>query len=191
MDHTPRPLRVDAARNRARILEVAYTAFAEDGLSVSLDDIARRAGVGPGTVHRHFPAKDDLMRAVIEDRLTQLTDQGRALLANDPAEDALFDFVRTAVLRWGAADRGLSEALAGVGIDVATLLPHAEAAFLGVLGDLLRAAQKAGAVRQDIDVSQVKALLVGCEAIQAYRPDLAADVIDIALDGLRPLSRHM
>jgi hypothetical protein len=129
---------------------------------------------------------DDLIRAVLEDRLTQLTDQGRAQLATHAAEDALFDFLRTIVLRWGATDRGLAQALAGMGIDVSTLLPDAEAAFIGVLGDLLRAAQQAGAVRGNIDVSQVKALMVGCQAIQAYRPDLAAGVIDIALDGLRP-----
>jgi len=59
-----RPLRADAARNRARVLEVAYDTFAAEGLSVPIDEIARRAGVGAGTVYRHFPTKDDLFLAV-------------------------------------------------------------------------------------------------------------------------------
>ena len=77
------------------------------------------------------------------------------------------------VLQWGATDRGLADALAGVGIDVETAMPEAEDAFLGVLGELLRAAQKAGTVRRDVDVADVKAILVGCQAMQAYKPEAA------------------
>ena len=69
MTQTDRPLRADAARNRARVLEVAYDTFAAEGLSVPIDEIARRAGVGAGTVYRHFPTKEDLFRAVVDDRL--------------------------------------------------------------------------------------------------------------------------
>ena len=71
MAQPDRPLRADAARNRARVLEVAYDTFAAEGLSVPIDEIARRAGVGAGTVYRHFPTKDDLYRAVVEDRHQQ------------------------------------------------------------------------------------------------------------------------
>ena len=74
------------------------------------------------------------------------------------------------VLEWGATDQGLADALAGVGIDVATAMPDVEEDFLGLLGDLLRAAQKAGTVRRDVDVRDVKAMLVGCQAMQAYPP---------------------
>src|ERR1700754_3345912 len=139
-----RPLRADAARNRARVLEVAYDTFAEEGLSVPIDEIARRAGVGAGTVYRHFPTKDDLYRAVVEDRIGTIVQQGRVLLDSDAAGDALFDFLRSMVLQWGATDQGLAEALAGVGIDIATAMPEVEADFLRMLGDLLRAGQKAG-----------------------------------------------
>ena len=85
-----RPLRADAARNRARVLEVAYQTFADEGLSVPIDEIARRAGVGAGTVYRHFPTKDDLYRAVIEDRLQSITDAAAVCaLANAERPDVV------------------------------------------------------------------------------------------------------
>jgi AcrR family transcriptional regulator len=180
-----RPLRADAARNRARVLEVAYDTFAAEGLSVPIDEIARRAGVGAGTVYRHFPTKEDLFRAVVEDRIQRIVEQGRDLLAEGDPGDALFTFLRSMVLEWGATDRGLSEALAGLGIDVKASMPEAEGAFLAVLGDLLRAAQKAGAVRDDLRVPDVKAIVVGAQAMQAYTPENADRLLEVVLDGLR------
>src|SRR5271163_2118284 len=150
-------LRADAARNRARVLEVAYETFAAEGLSVPIDEIARRADVGAGTVYRHFP----------------------------PGE-ALFTFLLSMVLQWGAADRGLVDALAGLGIDINTSVPEAEEAFLGLLGEMLSAAQESGTARKDVGVPEVKALLVGCQAVETYNSDLAGQVTNIALDGLRP-----
>ena len=185
MSEIERPLRADAARNRARVLEVAYETFAADGLSVPIDEIARRAGVGAGTVYRHFPAKEDLFRAVIADRIRGIVDEGRTLLAGADPADALFSFLRSMVLQWGAADRGLVDALAGAGIDVNTVVPEAEDEYLAVLGDLLRAAQQAGAVRRDVTVAEVKALLVGCQAMQTYNADVAARVTNVVFDGLR------
>ena len=131
MAQPDRPLRADAARNRARVLEVAYETFAAEGLSVPIDEIARRAGVGAGTVYRHFPTKEDLFRAVVEDRLRSIVDEGRALLDTEDAGEALFIFLRSMVLQWGATDRGLAEALAGFGIDIKAALPEAEDDFLG------------------------------------------------------------
>ena len=89
------------------------------------------------------------------------------------------------VLQWGATDRGLADALAGVGIDIKDAVPDAEEAFLALLGELLRAAQKAGTVRRDVDVPDVKAIVVGCQAMQAYRPDTAERLTEVVLDGLR------
>ncbi|HET6735975.1 TetR/AcrR family transcriptional regulator [Mycobacterium sp.] len=185
MSEPARPLRVDAARNRARVLEVAYETFAAEGLSVPIDEIARRAGVGAGTVYRHFPTKDDLFRAVIEDRLRRIVDDGRALLASADPGEALFTFLRSMVLDWGATDQGLVDALAGVGIDIKDAVPDAEEAFLGLVGELLRAAQKAGTVRRDVDVPDVKTIVVGAQAMQAYRPDTAERLTEVMLDGLR------
>jgi AcrR family transcriptional regulator len=180
-----RPLRADAVRNRARVLEVAYETFAAEGLAVPIDEIARRAGVGAGTVYRHFPTKEDLFRAVIEDRISQIVDAGRAQLTSGNPGEALFTFLRSMVLQWGAMDRGLGEALAGVGIDIKDAVPEAEGAFLGLLGELLRAAQTAGTVRRDVDVLDVKAIVVGCQAMQAYTPEAAQRLTEVVLDGLR------
>jgi len=185
MAEPARPLRADAARNRARVLEVAYETFAADGLAVPIDEIARRAGVGAGTVYRHFPTKEDLFRAVIEDRLSRIVDDGRALLASGDPREALFTFLRSMVLEWGATDQGLVDALAGIGINIKDAVPDAEDAFLGLLGDLLRAGQKAGTVRRDVDVPDVKAIVVGAQAMQAYRPDTAERLTEVVLDGLR------
>jgi AcrR family transcriptional regulator len=185
MAEPARPLRADAARNRARVLEVAYETFAAEGLGVPIDEIARRAGVGAGTVYRHFPTKEDLYRAVVEDRLRRIVDDGRALLAHEGPEQALFTFLRSMVLEWGATDKGLSDALAGLGIDVKASIPEAEKEFLGVLGDLLRAAQDAGTVRRDLDVRDVKALMVGAQAMQSYNAATADRLTEVVLDGLR------
>lgn len=179
-----RPLRADAARNRARVLEVAYDTFAAEGLSVPIDEIARRAGVGAGTVYRHFPTKEDLYRAVVEDRIQRIVNEGRDLLAaDDPG--SLFVFLRSVVLQWGAADRGLADALAGIGIDIKTAMPDAEEAFLGILGELLESAQAAGVARGDVDVADVKAILSGCLGVQAANPEAAGRLTEVVLDGLR------
>jgi len=180
-----RPLRADAARNRARVLEVAYQTFAAEGLSVPIDEIARRAGVGAGTVYRHFPTKEALFVAVVDDRMQRLVDDGRALLECGEPGEALFNYLRSIVLQWGATDRGLVDALAGYGVDVATATPDAEDAFLALLDELLRAAQRAGTARQDIGVREVKAILVGCQAMEAYNSALAERVTDVVVDGLR------
>lgn len=186
MSEPSRPLRADAARNRARVLEVAYDTFASEGLSVPIDEIARRAGVGAGTVYRHFPTKDDLFRAVVEDRIGRIVDEGRAVARGEDPAVGLFVFLRSVVLEWGATDQGLKEALAGSGIHVEAVKAETEKAFLAVLGDLLQKAQDAGAARDDLDVRDVKAILAGCFAVQAASPDSAGRLVDVVLAGLRP-----
>jgi AcrR family transcriptional regulator len=188
MAQPERPLRADAARNRARVLAVAYETFAAEGLSVPIDEIARRADVGAGTVYRHFPTKEALFQAVIADRLHRIIDDGYTLLNSDDPGEALFTFLLSMVLQWGAADRGLVDALAGLGIDINTSVPEAEDAFLGLLGELLSAAQESGTARKDVGVPEVKALLVGCQAVETYDSDLAEQVTNIALDGLRSVA---
>ena len=180
-----RPLRADAARNRARVLETAYETFAAEGLAVPIDEIARRAGVGAGTVYRHFPTKEDLFRAVVDSRIRHIIDQGRGLLDDPGPGEALFAFLRSMVLDWGATDQGLVEALAGMGIDVDSVNPDADAAFRGLLGELLSAAQHARTVRADVDVAEIKALLVGCQAMQGYDQARAERVTGVVIDGLR------
>jgi AcrR family transcriptional regulator len=176
-------MRADAARNRARVLEVAYETFAAEGLAVPIDEIARRAGVGPGTVYRHFPTKEALFHAVIEDRVRSIVDRARALLEADPGT-ALFEFMREMV-KTAAADHGIADALAGYGVDIDAAAPGAEAAFLGVLEELLAGAQRAGTVRRDVGGAEVMALMTVCKSTEQYDHGLADRVAEIIVDGLR------
>ncbi|HTI78106.1 MAG TPA: TetR/AcrR family transcriptional regulator [Mycobacterium sp.] len=178
-DQPERPLRADAARNRARVLEAALEAFAAEGLSVPIDEIARRAGVGAGTVYRHFPAKEDLVGAVIADQMQRIIDGGYALLDEGKPGEALFTFLRAAV-EWSATNRGLVDTLGDSEIKV-----KEEGKFLDLLGELLRVAQEAGTVRKDVGVADVKALMVGLQAMQSYNDDAAERLTEVVLDGLR------
>src|SRR5215469_9258998 len=114
MDDAERPLRADARRNRDRILQVAFETFAAEGLSVSVHEIARRAGVGTGTVSRHFPTKEALYEAIVLARVERLYSHAQTLKAEVPAEEAFFGLF-TVMAAEGALDRGLADALVGAG----------------------------------------------------------------------------
>jgi AcrR family transcriptional regulator len=183
MAQPARPLRADAARNRARVLEVACETFAAEGLSVPIEEIARRAGVGTGTVCRHFPTKQDLVLAVFADRLKLIVDEGQALLASGDPGQALFSFLRLLILDWGATNHGLKNAFAGSEIKIKP--KGAEDGFLAILGELLRTAQEAGTARTDVSAADVKGLIIGCQAMQTYNSELAERLVDVVFDGLR------
>lgn len=184
---TERKPRADALRNRARLVQVAFDTFAAEGLTVPVDEIARRAGVGAGTVYRHFPTKDLLFAAIISDRLAQHAAYAREVAARAQPGPAFFEFLDW-VVREGGVDQGLMEALSGTGFDLAAAVPEAESEWVGTFGRLLTAAQAAGAVRDDVDVADLKSLVVGYQAALRYRNDPAAADRLIALlhAGLRP-----
>jgi AcrR family transcriptional regulator len=181
-----RALRADARRNRARVLEAAAEAFATDGLSVPVHEIARRAGVGTGTVSRHFPAKEDLFAAILLSRMEQLTGEAEILAGTEEAGTAFFTFFAT-VVRAGAANLGLAQALAGAGYDVETAGARAGHDVSGRLRDLLRRAQQTGAVQAGIQYADVKALMAGCLAREGSDTDPAAldRIIAVVCEGLR------
>lgn len=177
MSTSGRPLRADAQRNRQRILDAARTAFGSDGPGVSLDEIARRAGVGPGTVHRHFPAKEALIDAVLVQHLRELAEQARAA-------GELLPFLRGLIAE-SAAKQDLADALTGAG---GVPSPTAEAAardLRDAFAGLLRRAQKSGLVRADVDAEDVQAVVIGAVAAQRHRGD-SGRVAELVLDGLRP-----
>jgi AcrR family transcriptional regulator len=178
-----RPLRADARRNRARILEVAFEAFASDGLSVPVQEIARRAGVGTGTVSRHFRTKESLFEAILLSRAGQLVNEAARLARSDDPGAAFFEFF-SLVIAEGTANLGLAEALAGAGFDFEN---RGGLDVMGALNDLLVRAQRAGAVRADVDAMDVKALITGCLARAPRTADLATRdrMISIARQGLR------
>lgn len=180
-----RPLRADARRNRARILEVAFEAFAAKGLSVPVQEIARRAGVGTGTVSRHFPTKESLFEAILLSRAAGLADAAARLARSHDPGAAFFEFF-SLVIAEGAANRGMAEALAGGGFDLDAAAGRGGLDVLGALGALLARAQRAGGVRDDIDAADVKALITGCLARVPTPADPAARdrMISIARRGL-------
>jgi AcrR family transcriptional regulator len=170
-----RPVRADAQRNRDRILSVAAETFAAEGLSVPVHEIARRAGVGTGTVSRHFPTKEALFAAVLADRMTLLARQA-ADLAAGPDQAAAFRAFFALLAHEGAAHRGLAESLADH-----DLMADADRNPTVHLRTLLVAAQQAGQIRTDLGFPEVKALLDGCLSA----PDAALDpMIDTVLRGL-------
>ncbi|KAA2258740.1 TetR/AcrR family transcriptional regulator [Solihabitans fulvus] len=184
---TEKPLRADAARNRLRVLETAETAFAEEGVGVSFDEIARRAGVGVGTVYRHFPTKDALFGALMTDRLNQLTTDAEAA-ADAPDPDAAFYGFFGRMIERALLNLALCDAIEGdAGISPATVWGH-ESRFRPAFGRLLARAQDAGAVRTDVDIADLRAVMIGCLAMERQAPAgrQAGSLAAIACAGLRP-----
>lgn len=186
MPEQTRPLRADAARNRARVLEVAFQTFAEEGLGVPIDEIARRAGVGAGTLYRHFPTKEALFGAVVVDRIRYFT--GRATELAELAEPGAALREIFAELVEAANNQGFVEAMAGSGFDVAVSAPDEEEAFLAALQRLLTAAQHGGEIRSDVNVRHLKTLMVGCQAMERYAADPAVSnhLLTVIWAGLTP-----
>ncbi|TDV56293.1 TetR/AcrR family transcriptional regulator [Actinophytocola oryzae] len=183
-----RELRADARRNRERVLRTAQQLFARDGLGVSLDEIARRAGVGPGTVHRHFPTKEALYLAVATDELERLVAGARALAAtDDPA--ALFTQL-SRMVAMGAENAAVKSALTAAEYDLRTAAPDVAAALTHEVGNLLDRAHAAGAVRPDVTVDEVMALVAGAFAAIRHAGaetsrQRSAHLAQLVLDGLR------
>lgn len=181
-------LRADAQRNRERVLETAFAAFAAEGLSVPVHEIARRAGVGTGTVSRHFPTKQALFEAVFLNRVERLVGTARALTAAADAGDAFFDFFG-AIIAEGAANRGLADAITGAGFDIKAATSGPGHDVMGALSELLARAQQARAVRHDIDTADVMALIAGCLAREPEPGNSAARdrLLSVIRAGLRPI----
>jgi AcrR family transcriptional regulator len=184
-----RELRADARRNRERVLRTARQLFAEEGLGVSLDEIARRAGVGPGTVHRHFPSKEALYLAVATDMLEQLVAEAEVLAAGgDPA--ALFTLL-SRMMATGAENAAVKSALAAAEFDLRTAAPDVAADLSRHVEGLLDRARAAGTVRRDTTAGEVMALVAGAFAAIRHAGaetsrQRSAHIAQIILDGLRP-----
>ncbi|TML07128.1 MAG: TetR/AcrR family transcriptional regulator [Actinobacteria bacterium] len=152
-----RPLRADAERNRKRLLDAAAEVFAEHGLEASTAEIARRAGVGQGTVFRRFPTKDDLVAAIVVDRLHEFTDTARGLLAHPPAEGAVLAFMAE-LASMHVRDRGLIEAVNGTRALADAAVHDAHGALMDILEELVKTDREAGLVREDLGAFDVMAL---------------------------------
>ena len=178
---TPRPLRADAKRNRARVLAAAERVFAERGTAGSTEEVARAAGVGIGTVFRHFPSKEALLQALVVERLARVAADAREHAASPDAGAAFFDFF-AAVVRGSATKLELVDALAELGVQPNEVVAPVAEEVTEALGALLQRAQQAGAVRRDIEVRDVIALLAGASQAGRYAPDDRP--LAVILDGL-------
>jgi len=152
MEAHARPLRADAARNRARVLDAARSAFAEAGLDVGVEEIARRAGVGKGTLYRRFPTKEALVCAIFEDILLEFERvSAEALEIADPQE-AFERFLRTAAVMQ-AENQGFYDVVSRVGSEVITR--EQSQRFQAATAGPLQRAQAAGVVRRDLAAADV------------------------------------
>ncbi|HKE14694.1 MAG TPA: helix-turn-helix domain-containing protein [Kofleriaceae bacterium] len=179
-----RGLRADAAANRARVLLAAEAAFGERGLAVSLDEIARRAGVGPGTVHRHFPTKAALIDATLASGVDSLASEAAGLRrAPDPTE-AFCAFLVTMVER-GAASHALASRLAGGAGDIDAAVAEPLRALRSAMAALLRRAQRAGGIRRDLTPRDLDAIVAGAHAILVH-PRGSRRLVELVCDAMRP-----
>jgi AcrR family transcriptional regulator len=180
-----RPLRADAQRNRARVLEAAQKVLASEGLSAPIDLIADEAGVGVGTVYRHFPTKEALYEAVVVQALAEFTAYGRSLAtAPDPGQ-AFFAFLKR-IIEGALSAKAVADALSGSGVDIAERFAPGLAQLEQATNALLRRAQRAEIVRNDIRAREVIAVITGgCIAAELVEPKRRPLVLAVVLDGLR------
>jgi AcrR family transcriptional regulator len=179
-------LRADARRNRERVLQSAETIFAKQGLAVPIDEIARDAGVGVGTVYRHFPTKEALYEAIVVRHLTALAALARCEAAGVQPGPAFFDFLGR-VASEAMTKRDLTEALANAGVDVKAVAEEAFADLKTAVGALLERAQKCGSVRSDVSIDEVFALVGGaCTSSEHQGAPPAVRMVGLVCDALRP-----
>ena len=182
----PRPMRADAQRNRARILDAAEVVFAAEGIEVPVDVIAEKAGVGVGTLYRHFPTKEKLCEAILLERLSALTSDAQSQAdAEDPAA-AFFGFLNH-IVEEVASKRDLLVAVMGAGLEFEQAASEVKDGLRQAVGVLLQRAQSVGAVRRDVTADMILSLVSGtCQAAAHTDVAPACDLLGIVFDGLRP-----
>jgi AcrR family transcriptional regulator len=188
-----RPLRRDAERNRQRIIETARTVFAERGLNVSLDEIAREAGVGVGTVYRRFPDKEVLIDALFEDRFGEILQAAHDSLATRDPWLAVENFL-TRSLELQVADRGLKELMLSGTSDGHARLERGRSQIQPLVEEVLARAQEAGVVRADLEATDLfllqHAISEAADFTRESAPEVWRRLLVISLDGLRPDRRR-
>ena len=176
------PLRADAQRNLTRVLDAAAEAFAERGPDASVDEIARRAGVGHATVFRRFPTKNDLIAAVALDRIRGLTAEAQAALENPDAAAGFLAFM------WRAAELHATSGRLHECFGTCIEKPeHTELTSLA--SQLVERAQAAGAVRKDVTAADIEAMFGA--VLRSAPPGQWRRYVEVVLDGLRPAKSEL
>jgi len=178
-------MRADARRSRARLIEAATAAFADNGADAPLDDIARRAQVGIGTLYRHFPSRIDLQAAVYRSQVTSVCSEAEGLRANCPPEQAFAAWLRV-LARYLVTKRGLSRAvMESLGKD-SELVSSCFLAMRETVERLLAAGQQAGVLRMDLTAMDVLRLVHGVAITTEQAPAETDRLLSLLLDGMRP-----
>jgi AcrR family transcriptional regulator len=187
-NQTERPLRSDARRNRERILSGARAVFAEYGSEAQMDDVARRAGVGVGTVYRHYPTKEALLVELVREKFKGFAVEARNALERDGEPfEVLADLMRSnaeALER----DAGTQQVLAGAGEQIWIQAATEQSELLELTSQLVDRAQRAGTIRADATATDIGMLMCGVSATMAH-PASGFDWrrhLDLVIDGLRP-----
>lgn len=182
----PRPLRADAQRNRDRLLDAAVRAFALEGPDVTLDAIAKDAGVGIGTLYRHFPTREALVDAAYRNELARLCDAVTELLQTMPADEATRTWMDRFV-DYMTTKRGMADALRAVIASGGNPFAHSRDRLTAAITTLLHAGAAAGTIRSDVEPVDVLMSLSGVSlaAGEPAQRDQARRLLDLLMDGLR------
>lgn len=186
MNTTDKTMRADARRNREKLLEAAGELFATEGTDVSLEAVAKRAGVGIGTLYRHFPTRDALVAETYRHEVAHVADGADELLATLPPDEALEEWLERFIV-YVAAKRGMSDALKSMSVSREQLFPEARRRIGETLDTLLAAGVAAGTIRPDVAADDVYRATLAIWTI----PDeddwvnQARRVLRLIMDGLR------
>jgi AcrR family transcriptional regulator len=179
------PMRADARRSHERLLAAATQAFAEKGAEAPLEDIAKRAGVGIGTLYRHFPTRLDLQEAVYRTQVSVVCAQGAELAGSPDPGEAFAGWLR-ALASYLVTKRGLASALIAAKGKDSEVISTCSQIMRETAGRLLERAQEAGAVRADLTTKDVMMLVHGMVVATEHSPENADRMLSLTLDGLRP-----
>lgn len=186
-----RPMRADALRNHEKILRAAEEVFAADGVTVPIDVVAERAGVGVGTLYRHFPTKESLYEAIVTTRVTRLLATADEFV-NDPDPGEALDHFMREFAHQVAEKQDLFEALGQSGIDFKAHFAEPLRELMARIDVLLRRAVDAGVIRGDVETDDILRLIMGtCHAAgHAGTDDVGLQrLVSIVIAGLRPTGR--
>jgi AcrR family transcriptional regulator len=181
---TERPLRADAQRNRDLLLSAAVEAFSECGLEATLDAIAKKAGVGIGTLYRHFPTREALVEAAYRNELAVVCAAAPELLATLPPAEATRAWMDR-FIDYMTRKLGMADALRGIIAAGADPYAHSFELLVGAIQPLLAASAEAGEIRADVAAADVLVSLSGVALAAGANREQADRLLDLLMDGLR------
>ena len=190
MNPGERPMRADARRNYERLLSAGREAFSERGEQASMDDIAKRAEVGPGTLYRHFPSREALLAAVYRDDVEIMAKRAGELAGTLPPFEALAAWLHEQLV-YIKAKLGINAVLKSMLKDDTETFEWCRNSMRDAVGGLLDAAQEAGVIRTDVDHITVLRLAHGVGMASENAPEMADRMMDLVIDGLRPPQRTL